>query len=282
MKHRLAALGLGALALALVFGFMSRVSLDMRWVFLVGAFALFASGLWLGRSPDSGLWTWILLCLPLVGVFGWVALRELPAVWPHLLLWAIAGAAGLAVSRAAGGRRALPATAALALAFGSAWYMASYLPMVISRALTHARNDPAPAVSLRNLDGQPIDTASWSGKVVVLDFFSTWCAPCVAEMPQLQAARDHLQSRPDIIFLVVANDSGGDKPENVRKFAADRGLRLPFAWDPGSVVHKAFGFTGLPALAVLDRTGRIRMTHEGYNAADVNFREDLERLAAGL
>jgi len=100
-KHRLAALGLGALALALVFGFMSSVSLDMRWVFLVGAVALFASGLWLGRPPDSGLWTWILLCLPLVGVFGWVALRELPAVWPHLLLWAVAGAAGLAVSRAA-------------------------------------------------------------------------------------------------------------------------------------------------------------------------------------
>ena len=169
-KHRLAALGLGALALALVFGFMSSVSLDMRWVFLVGAVALFASGLWLGRPPDSGLWTWILLCLPLVGVFGWVALRELPAVWPHLLLWAIAGAAGLAVSRAAAGRRALPAAAAVALAFASAWYMASYLPMVISRALTKCNVSlrvGAPLTSSsRNLrKASPMTASFWVGSI---------------------------------------------------------------------------------------------------------------------
>ena len=281
MKHRLAALGLGALALALVFGFMGRVSLDMRWVFLVGAFALFAAGLWLGRSPSTGIWTWILLCLPLVGVFGYVALREFTPVWPHLPLWGVAGAAGLAFPRAAARRPALAAAAVLVLAGGCVWYMARYLPAVISRALTHPRNEPAPAVALRDLDGRPIDTAAWRGKVVVLDFFSTWCAPCVAEMPQLQAARDHLQSRPDVVFLIVANDSGGDKPETVRAFAASRGIRLPFAWDPGSVAHKAFGFTGLPALAVIDRGGRVRLTHEGYNAADVNFREDLERFVAG-
>jgi thiol-disulfide isomerase/thioredoxin len=282
MKHRLAAAGLGVLAAALVFVFMNRVSLDMRWVFLLGGVALFAAGLWLGSSPGAGIWTWLLLCLPLVGAFGYVALREFTPVWPHLLLWAIAGAAGLAVSRVFVRRPVLAAAAVLALAGGSVWYTARYLPAVISRALTHVRNEPAPAVALRDLDGRPIDTAAWKGKVVVLDFFSTWCAPCVAEMPPLQAARDQLGSRPDFVFLVVANDSGGDTPDSVRAFAARRGIRMPFAWDPGSFARKAFGFTGLPALAVLDRTGRIRLTHEGYNAADVNFREDLKRFATGL
>ncbi|HEY1252203.1 MAG TPA: TlpA disulfide reductase family protein [Thermoanaerobaculia bacterium] len=283
MKHFAAALGLGLLALALVFGFMSVVSLDVRLVFAVGVLALFASGLWLGRSPRRSVWTWLLLTAPLAIGFGSVALRELPFLWPHVALWALCAAAGIGwvSARHAGRRRHLAAAGVLALGAVGLWYGTRYLPAVISKTLTRLRNDPAPSFALSDLDGRPIDAASWRDKVVVLDFFSTYCAPCVAELPQLQRARAELRS-PDIVFLVVANDSGGDDPAAVRAFAAKRGIDLAFAWDPGSVVHKAFGFTGLPALVVLDRAGRVRMRHEGYNAADVNFRDDLERFAASL
>ena len=282
MKHRLAAFGLGLLALALVFGFMSFVSLDMRWVFAVGAIALFVFGALLGASPRAGVDTWLLLTVPLAAAFGFVAVREFRPVWPHALLWLVSGGVGIAWSRSAGRRRIVAAAVGLALAAGSLWYTGRYLPRVISEALTHRRNDPAPSFALRDLDGRPIDAAAWNGKVVVLDFFSTWCAPCVAELPELQRARDDLRARDDVVFLVVANDSGGDRPPSVRAFAEKRGVRLPFAWDPGSAVHKAFGFTGLPALVVLDRSGRVRMTHEGYNAADVEFRRDLERFLESL
>ena len=52
-------------------------------------------------------------------------------------------------------------------------------------------------------------------------------------------------------------------------------LALPLAFDVGGKAHDGFGLKGVPALVVLDRTGRVRFTHEGYNPAERNFRKDL-------
>jgi len=92
--------------------------------------------------------------------------------------------------------------------------------------------------------------------------------------PAFLSVHAELRDESDIEFVVVASDVDGDTPERLKSFA-QRHITLPLAYYPGGKAHKAFGLTGVPTLVVLDRMGRMRFTHEGYNASEMNFRRDL-------
>jgi hypothetical protein len=64
-------------------------------------------------------------------------------------------------------------------------------------------------------------------------------------------------------------------PERFRAFAQRRRLTLPLAFDPGGKTHDSFGLTGVPALVIIDRSGRVRFVREGYNPAETSFRHDM-------
>jgi thiol-disulfide isomerase/thioredoxin len=66
----------------------------------------------------------------------------------------------------------------------------------------------------------------------VLDFFATWCSPCVAELPELERLRADLQTNYDIEFVLVGTNKGGDTAERVRAFVQRRHISIPRAFDP--------------------------------------------------
>jgi thiol-disulfide isomerase/thioredoxin len=164
----------------------------------------------------------------------------------------------------------------------SIWYGARYIPAAVYRSLNHFRSDPAPEFVLQALNGEPIPASAWEGKTLAIDFFATWCVPCRAELPEIERVRKMLADRQDIAIVVVANDSGGDTPEKVRQFAEQSGGGLRFAYDAGGKAHKAFGFTGVPALVVIDKSRRIRLGREGFNAAEVGLADNLGTFLRGL
>jgi len=127
---------------------------------------------------------------------------------------------------------------------------------------------PMPAWRLLDLDGQPVSSGEFKGKVVVVDFWATTCAPCVKEMPDYVALQAKYAAD-GLVFLGISTDDGGPKaPALVKKFlrtfdakAAKEGkpafdYRILMA-DAG--VEAAFGgLDGVPTTFIIDRQGRIR------------------------
>jgi thiol-disulfide isomerase/thioredoxin len=116
----------------------------------------------------------------------------------------------------------------------------------------------------------------------VLDFFATWCSPCIAELPELERLRIELQTNRDIEFVLVGTNKGGDTPERVRAFVQRRHISVPVAFDPEQATMHALGLSGFPSLVVIDRTGHVRLTHTGYNSSETSFRRDLSQLLRSL
>jgi len=184
----------------------------------------------------------------------------------HIPIWIAAALLGALAARRGTSRVAWAAS--LVLAFGSALYLAAYFPDEITRSLTRLPNEPAPVFALAELDGDPYPVDSLRGRVVVLDFFATWCAPCVAEMPELETLQRRHAADDDVVILVVANDSGGDSPQATGDFRQRRQIALDFAYDAGGAAHRAFGFLGLPGLVMIDCGGNVRLAREGFNEAE--------------
>ena len=121
-----------------------------------------------------------------------------------------------------------------------------------------------PAFKFLTADGTERTLAEYAGQGVVLNFWATWCVPCVAEMPALDAlARTGARER--IAVLPLSSDRGGAAA--VERFYKEKGIAaLPVLLDPRGDAARAFGVRGIPTTVIIDRTGQDRGRLEG--AAD--------------
>ena len=268
---RLSAFVVGIMAIALVFAFDQFVTTDLRLIYLVGAILLFCCAVWLGRKGRDVI-AGLLLVLPSVAVFSYYSTR-VPGLWLNDVLWIAVVALGILIGGSARRRRGLVNALVAALLVASGWYCFSYTPKQLASSYSRTKDISAPTFNLQAVSSD-FDSAG-SGQIVVIDFFSTTCVPCIAELPQLMGASSDLKDRRDVQFVLVASDKGDDTPEKFRAFAERRHVTLPLAFDPEGKAHDSFGLTGVPALVIVDRAGRVRFTHEGYNPAEANFRRDL-------
>jgi len=118
---------------------------------------------------------------------------------------------------------------------------------------------PLPALSLTDLDGKPLQPASWKGKVVLVNFWATWCGFCVQEMPDLVALQDRYRDQ----LVIVGLSTDTVPPAEVKAFAARKGLNYPVAM-AGDAVQQAFGgIPGLPSTFVVNPSGEIVQRHVG-------------------
>ena len=149
-------------------------------------------------------------------------------------------------------------------------------PLFVRLVLPSRRVDEAAIpFAIHLVDGRTITSQQLRGRVVVLDFWATWCVPCQHELPVIQRVYDKRKN--DVAFFAVdgvmtdAPGDAGDTAERAAAYFRRGGYTIPLAWDGGAVLENAFKPAGFPTLLILDREGRVRIRHTGYLAS-----EDLE------
>jgi thiol-disulfide isomerase/thioredoxin len=118
---------------------------------------------------------------------------------------------------------------------------------------------PAPELELTDLEGNAVSLADYQGQVVLVNNWATWCPPCRAEMPILQAYYEDYAGKG---FSIIAIDAG-DPVSEVAKFAKDYGLGFPVWPDLTQKATVAFRNPGLPSSYLIDRQGVVRLAWTG-------------------
>ena len=118
----------------------------------------------------------------------------------------------------------------------------------------------APAFSRPPIVGQgSLSTDSAKGKVLLIDFWATYCKPCEKEFPKLQALADKHRGN-----LLVYGLSEDESTEGIAAFVKKTGVRFPIGWDQGNAISQRYKLEKMPTSYVVDKKGIIRFVHGGY------------------
>ena len=123
---------------------------------------------------------------------------------------------------------------------------------------------PAPAFELRDVAGAGDQTLeAYAGKVLIVDFWATWCEPCKQSFPAYQKLQAELGG--DLVIVGISQD---DDAKGIPAFLSETGAKFPVVWDDGKSVAKAYSPPTMPTAFVIDRSGIVRFVHVGYRAGD--------------
>jgi len=134
----------------------------------------------------------------------------------------------------------------------------------------------APTFTARDLDGREVSTASWRGKVVIVNFWATWCGPCRAEIPDLIALQEKYRDRLQVIG--ISEDEA--PPEVVKRFAAEHRINYPVMMTSPEIEKLFPGVGALPTSFIIDREWRVVQKHVGMLRASTTELE--ARALSGL
>ena len=134
-----------------------------------------------------------------------------------------------------------------------------------------------PRVSLPMISGETVHVSDYKGKVVLLDFFASWCIPCRKSFPELELLHRQYESKGLVVIAVNVDEERKNADAFLQMFP--HSMRIAF--DPKGIVAEAFAVSAMPSTMIVDRSGHIRYTHKGYTEkALANMHEQVVALLA--
>lgn len=142
----------------------------------------------------------------------------------------------------------------------------------VERAVDKMLNQPAPVYSAKTPGGADFKSADLKGKVVLLDFWATWCGPCMQAIPKIQELSVKFKDQ-DVAIIGINRDKAGDE-DKVRKTIERRELTFGQVMDTDGAIAKAHKVTALPTVLLIDKEGVIRAVHVGYGPGKAELLAD--------
>lgn len=122
----------------------------------------------------------------------------------------------------------------------------------------------APDFTLENSEGEEITLSDYRGKVVVLNFWASWCGPCRSEMPDLDEANKELQQGDDAVMLLVnLTDGVRETKEKAQKYVEDNNFSFNVLYDVDGDASNKYQISSIPTTAIIDREGYVKFYYTG-------------------
>jgi thiol-disulfide isomerase/thioredoxin len=138
-------------------------------------------------------------------------------------------------------------------------------------------NKPGPELSgLVDLEGRPVTAEMMKGKIVVVDFWATWCVPCMQEMPYFHKVFEKYRNNKDVMFMVV-NSGSNNNIEDAKKWAQQNPqYQFPIYFNNDKDIGEKVGFTVIPTIAVIDQQGKMQFRTIGFEGEILQKKLDVE------
>ena len=164
------------------------------------------------------------------------------------------------------------------LTLSAGWIWVSRPPAAPGAAVISAPQQGfmAPGFTTKDFAGQPVTLADLNGKVVLINFWASWCPPCRAEMQAIQHA--YADGRDQGLVILAINASYQDDLQTAAQFAQTEGLTFPLLTDPDGSINRRYRVLALPTTFFIDRQGKIAKVVIGGPMAEALVRSEVEAL----
>jgi peroxiredoxin len=143
---------------------------------------------------------------------------------------------------------------------------------------------PAPKFTLVDLKGDKVSLADLKGKIVIIDFWATWCGPCKASFPGMQKAVNKFANDPNVKFLFVNTweNNVDDKKKNAEDFIKQNKYSFHVLLDNDNKVIESYKVSGIPTKFIIDKNGNIRFKAVGFDGSDDKLVNELSTMISLL
>jgi thiol-disulfide isomerase/thioredoxin len=145
--------------------------------------------------------------------------------------------------------------------------------LALAAQAANVQQAPAPGFELPARGGGTISLESLRGRVVMINFWASWCAPCREEFPVLESLYRKYQPLGFVLLAVNVESDGAD----AARFLAETPVSFPIAFDRDNAVSAAYGVSAMPTTLIVDRKGQLRWLHRAYKPGDENLYLDQVR-----